>query len=547
MQRPLLLSALLLVPATALALNYSDATSRYSDQPFSLGEAAGISVLTHLGAIEGNPDGSFAAERTLNRAEFVKIVLLSDASISVSDDDAADCFPDVHRADWFSKYMCLAKVRGMIEGYPDGMFHPERPVNYVEAVKILTELFDLPLNPVEGDQWFEPYMRAAQRSNVLLPVSITNDAALTRGQMARLTAAFVADSFGELDLYRNAERGISESSSSSSSSSSSISSSKSSSSSFSSSSSSSTASIAASTSHFMVAGTTTPIVMDGLYTNPDTDGPVQSVYVELFREVKGLDALVLVDEQGTEIATMALQKTNNTDKTKWYIDISSGSYVLKNDESVRLGIKAQMKTVALGGLSNELFEVRSHSLWVLSNGNSRQIVPSDTHYPLHQTSFGRMKSVENTLGSNLTVQEGLRRTLGTFTVSGMSATGTTLMLDSINFLLEANDVNVTALKIGGVSDVQQNDCGVDKTEERTILICPLPEGFKSVGDDVTFSVYATLSLMPSRESGYVRLANEGTGSIGNNGTLRWTDGSGTFNWVEADVTIQNGPAVTVTK
>ena len=130
----------LLIPATVLALDYHDATPRYKDAPFTRSESAGISVLTNLGVVSGYPDGSFHPERTLNRAEFTKIALLSRGTIVVSSSDASNCFPDVKADQWFSRYVCLAKTRGVVKGYPDRKFHPERSVNYLEALKILGEL-----------------------------------------------------------------------------------------------------------------------------------------------------------------------------------------------------------------------------------------------------------------------------------------------------------------------------------------------------------------------------------------------------------------------
>src|SRR5947209_20110959 len=109
------------VPTAVFALDFSDLSSKYSDRPFTTKEAAGISILTSLGAVSGNPDGSFAPARTLNRAEFLKVALLA------SGDDTsvpADCFPDVKKADWFSAYVCHAKDLKILAGYPDGKFHP---------------------------------------------------------------------------------------------------------------------------------------------------------------------------------------------------------------------------------------------------------------------------------------------------------------------------------------------------------------------------------------------------------------------------------------
>src|SRR3989344_5773826 len=115
----------MLLPLQVAALEFHNLSLLYTDAPFIPAESAGISLLTSINAVEGYPDGTFGPKRTLNRAEFLKIAMASYPKIRVSASDKDDCFPDVHKDDWFASYVCLAKRRGMIAGYPDGMFKPE--------------------------------------------------------------------------------------------------------------------------------------------------------------------------------------------------------------------------------------------------------------------------------------------------------------------------------------------------------------------------------------------------------------------------------------
>ncbi len=131
------------------------------------------------------------------------------------------CFPDIHGTDWFAVYICSAKDLHIINGYPDGLFHPERSVNYAEALKILGNLYHITAEVPPGNPWYVPYREGAYAAGVGLPAMQADMAHfLTRGEMARLAAAYVANSRGELALYRSAERGVIVSSLSSSSSSS---------------------------------------------------------------------------------------------------------------------------------------------------------------------------------------------------------------------------------------------------------------------------------------------------------------------------------------
>jgi hypothetical protein len=552
MRRTLLITSLLALPVLAFALDFDDLTDRYTDAPFSTAETAGISVLTEIGAVSGNPDGTFAAQRTLNRAEFLKIALLS---ANQNPQDASGCFPDTPAEAWFTSYVCTAKNLGVVQGNPDGLYHPERPVNYVEALKILAELYDYTLPEPPADErwtWYRPYLLAANEHGVLLPENIADDTFLTRGQMARLAAAFVAEDEGELTEYRAFEKGQTESSSSSSSrssSSSSSSSSVSSSSSLSSSSSSSSSSLDLNAkSRFLVAGTTTPVLYDG-YVQATEEVVLQSVQLELYHDVTSLEALILVDEQGRQFATLALQTYSNLDDTKWRADFATGSYIIPANTPVHIGIIARMKEVGGGATSKELLEFKTVQLYTAGTQTSiaQQLVPTNVTHPSHQTAFGRVTEVKSTMGTSVSVQQGTQRQLGSFQMTGMSS-GATVKATSVSFELQRTDVSVTNLKMGTSSPAQQADCATELDDGRTYLTCFVPESMQTLSSTpVTLSVFGDVTVAAAKQSGTLQLVSRGAGAVGQLGAVSWTDGSGVFNWVEPDIRLDSGPLMTVTK
>ena len=108
----------------------------------------------------------------MNRAEFLKIILES-AKVTISEESYRNCFPDVKK-EWFAKYVCFAKSRGIIDGYPDGIFRPGNTINKVETLKILAKAFALSspytkssFEDVPENAWFTPFVRAAEDLNLL--------------------------------------------------------------------------------------------------------------------------------------------------------------------------------------------------------------------------------------------------------------------------------------------------------------------------------------------------------------------------------------------
>ncbi|MBD3328400.1 hypothetical protein GF340_03790, partial [Candidatus Peregrinibacteria bacterium] len=84
---------------------------------FALNDIAGhpfedeINALVDLEIIDGYPDGTFKPDNPINRAEFVKLMF------SYVEDDGNDmrydCFDDVNR-EWFAIYVCTAKFTNII-------------------------------------------------------------------------------------------------------------------------------------------------------------------------------------------------------------------------------------------------------------------------------------------------------------------------------------------------------------------------------------------------------------------------------------------------
>ncbi|HAI98751.1 TPA: hypothetical protein DCL30_04420 [Candidatus Peribacteria bacterium] len=170
------LLASLLWPGTLPVFAFSDVSSQTSYQ-----EA--IDALEGNGVIEGYTDGTFKPLSTINRAEFLKIVLEGRAKGQTF--SGSDCFPDV-MDQWFALYVCTAKKEGIVSGYPDGTFKPEQTITFVEASKIVTLAFKQTVSDNGSDDWFEPFVRALESSKAIPPSISGFDRPINRGEMAEI-------------------------------------------------------------------------------------------------------------------------------------------------------------------------------------------------------------------------------------------------------------------------------------------------------------------------------------------------------------------------
>jgi hypothetical protein len=90
------------------------------------------------GVVEGYDDGTFLPDSPINRAEFTKIVLGA-LGFEISEDVPESAFTDAPNGTWYTPYTQAAYEEGIVEGYDDGTFGAANYINRAEAVKILLE------------------------------------------------------------------------------------------------------------------------------------------------------------------------------------------------------------------------------------------------------------------------------------------------------------------------------------------------------------------------------------------------------------------------
>ncbi len=175
------LSFILLFAAQARAADFSDVPDVHLNR-----EA--ISTLRDQGVLQGYPSGDYLPENRVNRVEFVKILaeaVYSDAEIDRCSVASHVKFSDTQKDAWYAKTLCLAKAKGLIDGYPDGTFRPAEFITLVEAAKIMAEAFGLPqdFSGTEGE-WFAGYIKALESKKAIPTTVDAFDRPLTRGEMA---------------------------------------------------------------------------------------------------------------------------------------------------------------------------------------------------------------------------------------------------------------------------------------------------------------------------------------------------------------------------
>lgn len=139
-----------------------------------------ITWVTEKGIFNGYPNGSFQPYTNINRAEVLKVVLLSFNSILLPPNGTNLGFSDLNPYEWYMTYARTAQFYGMLSGYPDGTAGLSRNINRVEFLKFALEavkslkgvnLVGMNSNYTDADysQWYVKYIGAAYSYGLYTP------------------------------------------------------------------------------------------------------------------------------------------------------------------------------------------------------------------------------------------------------------------------------------------------------------------------------------------------------------------------------------------
>ncbi len=95
-----------------------------------------ITKMKAQGIISGIGNGQFAPDRSVTRAEFVKMICV----MSNVSGGAGSVFTDVKADDWYYSYVNAAYSAGLINGVGDGEFAPQSPISREDAAVIIARL-----------------------------------------------------------------------------------------------------------------------------------------------------------------------------------------------------------------------------------------------------------------------------------------------------------------------------------------------------------------------------------------------------------------------
>lgn len=120
-----------------------------SDVPSTHPNYSAINALLNEGIMQGYPDGRFRPNQPINRVEALKIVIRSVDPTCCTLLRNQYTFRDTEPGAWYVPYLLEGLHQGIISGYADGYFRPTQTVTSPELLKMLVKTYSIGISEID--------------------------------------------------------------------------------------------------------------------------------------------------------------------------------------------------------------------------------------------------------------------------------------------------------------------------------------------------------------------------------------------------------------
>lgn len=146
----------------------------FTDVDSSSDIASALEFLKNHDVIGGYPDGTFKPGNVVSRVEALKFIL---KGVNKNLQTVGHLpFKDTNSNEWYANYVATAYNASIVSGYPDLTFKPAKTVNRAEFLKMLLVAMNVQLDTnvtsdvftdVKKTSWYAPYVKYAKDKNLI--------------------------------------------------------------------------------------------------------------------------------------------------------------------------------------------------------------------------------------------------------------------------------------------------------------------------------------------------------------------------------------------
>lgn len=164
--------------------------------------ANSIQLLSALGIMNGDGDGSYRPNDTITRAEVTRMVIhalgLEDAATAAK---GISKFPDVPVEHWANGYINIATSQNIIVGDDTGNFRPNDKITYAEAMTIMVRALGYEVAAERKGGFPQGYLVVGSDNKLNTGVTVSAKEAISRGEVALMTENALEANLMEITGY----------------------------------------------------------------------------------------------------------------------------------------------------------------------------------------------------------------------------------------------------------------------------------------------------------------------------------------------------------
>ena len=134
-----ILSLIISLSLTVGLLSIPVLGATFSDVPSNTWYYEGVTYCSNKGLVSGYKNGTFQPNRAITRAE---LAVICSQGLNLTE-QGANTFSDVKSSDWFAPYVLKCSKAGIMKGYENGKFNPNIAVSREQAAVVAAHVYNL--------------------------------------------------------------------------------------------------------------------------------------------------------------------------------------------------------------------------------------------------------------------------------------------------------------------------------------------------------------------------------------------------------------------
>ncbi|MFA5800460.1 MAG: hypothetical protein WC840_05910 [Candidatus Peribacteraceae bacterium] len=289
---------------------------------------------------------------------------------------------------------------------------------------------------------------------------------------------------------------------------------------------------------FLLLGETGPILAAAKVFLDDEALDVTSLAVNLTTEARSADALLFYDESKRFIGRARLDPSALTNRN-YKLALTPGTLIIPRRQETHFAVRPSLLSRDQGGVGNQIIAVAN----IVFEGNgvwsSRKYIKStsETFRPF-LTARSTITKITNVLQTTDVLGAGPQRTLGSFIFEGRRSDPTAhIDILSLAFQIgQTGGVQLTNVRLKADGSDESQSC----VTTASAITCTVPVSFGSLDDGPRTLTLIGDVFIAGTPRASLRLTLNDPGDLATPGSVTWSDGTSTFQWVALDSPLAAG-------